>query len=129
MILVDTSIWIDFFGHPDSSYTEKLEKLIKDNNRTAICGIILQEILQGIKEKKSYELTKGRLVKFPFIQTEKEAYLHASSLYRKLSKKGITLPSVDVTIASIAILNNLPLFTKDKHFDLISKYSDLIIYR
>jgi len=90
MILVDTSIWIDFFGHPDSSYTEKLEKLIKDNNRTAICGIILQEILQGIKENKSYELTKESLVKFPFIHTEKETYLHASSLYRKLSKKGIT---------------------------------------
>ena len=128
MILVDTSIWIDFFQHPDSSYTVKLENLIKDNNSAVICGIILQETLQGIKDNKSYELAKDRLLKLPFINTDKEIYLSASYLYRKLRNKGITIPSIDVTIASIAALKKIPLFTKDKHFKIITRYSDLKIY-
>jgi len=119
MVLVETSIWIEFFQHPDSLYTIKLENLIKDHNRAALCGIILQETLQGIKKGSSYEITKERLCKLPFINTERKTYLYASYLYRTLRSKGITVPSVDVTIASLAVLHKIPLFTKDSHFKII----------
>lgn len=128
MVIVDTSIWIDFFQNHESVYQEKLESLIKDNNRAAICGIILQEILQGIKDNQSYEAVKQKLIILPFINTDKEIYLHASSLYKTLRNKGITIPSVDVTIAAIAIKNKIPIFTDDKHFKIIQKYSELKLY-
>ncbi|MEW6087351.1 MAG: PIN domain nuclease [bacterium] len=128
MVLIDTSIWVDFFQYPESSYTERLENLIKDNNKAVICGIIIQEVLQGIKDEKSYLATKERLSKFPFIVTNRESYFFASSLYRSLRNKGITVPPVDVTIASIAILNKIPFFTKDSHFSIIAKYADLELY-
>ena len=82
MLIIDTSVWIDFFQNPESAYQETLEGLIRDNNRAVICGIILQEILQGIKDNQSYEITKQRLIKLPFIDTDKEIYLYASSLYK-----------------------------------------------
>ncbi len=128
MVIVDTSIWIDFFQNEESVYQDKLENLIKDNNRAAVCGIILQEILQGIKDNQSYELTKQRLVMLPFVDTDKETYLYASSLYRTLRSKGVTIPPVDVTIAAIAIKNKFPVFTDDKHFETIKKYSELKLY-
>lgn len=128
MVLVDTSIWIDFFQNPESVHNEKLEKLIRNSNRAVICGIILQEILQGIKDERSCLLTKDRLSRLPFIDTKKETYLQASSLYRALRKKGISVPPVDVTIAAIAILNQIPLFTKDQHFKIIARHSELKLY-
>jgi predicted nucleic acid-binding protein len=128
VVLVDTSVWIDFFQSNNSSHTEALEGLIRDNNRAVICGIVLQEILQGIKDDKSYETTRERLSKLPFIGTGKEIYIYASSLYRILKRKGITIPSVDTTIAAIAIFNGLSLFTRDEHFKVMVRYSELKLY-
>lgn len=70
-------------------------------------------------------LTKERLLKLPFPDANKEAYIYASSLYRTLRRKGVTIPSVDTTIAAIAALNRIPLFTKDEHFKTIARYSEL----
>ena len=128
MVIVDTSVWIDFFQNFDSVYQEKLESLIKDNNRAVICGLILQEVLQGIKDNKSYETTKQRLSKLPFIDTNKETYLSASFLYKALRRKGITMPPVDTTIAALAIQNQMPLFTGDNHFKTITRHFELKLY-
>lgn len=128
MVLVDTSIWIDFFQNNDSFHTITLEGLIKDNNRAVVCGVVLQEVLQGIKDNTSYELTKERLLKLPFLDTNKETYIYASSLYRTLRRKGVTIPSIDTTIAAIAVLSNIPFFTKDEHFKTIARYSELKLF-
>jgi len=128
VILIDTSVWIDFLQDSDSLYAVKLEGLIRDNNKAVICGIILQETLQGIKDDESYSLTKERLSRLPFINTDKEIYIYASSLYRILRNQGITIPSGDVTIAAISILKKIPLFTKDEHFKDIAQYSSLELH-
>lgn len=129
MVLVDTSVWIDFFQNPDSIYSQKLEGLIKDHNKVIICGIILQEILQGIRDDRSYRAAKNRLSLLPFAYTDKNTYFYASSIYRRLRKKGITIPPLDVTIAAIAKLNKVPLFTKDDHFGVIANHLKLKLYK
>lgn len=128
MILVDTSVWIDFLQDADSLYAVKLGGLIQGTNKAAICGIILQEILQGIKDDEGYNSTKERLSRLPFINTDKDIYLYASSLYRTLRSQGFTIPSGDVTIAALAILRKVPLFTKDKHFKDIAQNSPLELH-
>lgn len=128
MVLVDTSIWIDFFQAPDSNTATILESLIRDHNRIAVCGIVLQEVLQGIRAPKSFESVRERLLKFPFIEFQRETWLLAASLYRDLRAVGITLPSVDVSIAAIAIQNDMQLFTNDRHFDEVAKVSGLRLY-
>ena len=128
MVLVDTSIWIDFLQLPDSPAATALSSLIKDHNRVMLCGIVLQEILQGIRSKKSYELVRERLLKFPFVPTNRDTWLLAAELYRALRAKGITLPSTDVTIASIAIQNDLSFFTRDTHFEKVALHSALRLF-
>jgi predicted nucleic acid-binding protein len=128
MVLVDTSIWIDFFQHPVSPHTAMLEDLIKEHNRAVLCGIILQEVLQGIRDNKSYTATKERFTKLPYLDMSKETYLAAASLYRSLRAKGITVPAADTSIAALAIFNNIPLYTKDGHFNIIAKHTRLELY-
>lgn len=128
MVLVDTSIWIDFFQNPASPQADRLEELIKEHNRAVLCGIILQEVLQGIRDNKSHAATKERLTKFPYLEMNKEIHLAAASRYRSLRAKGITVPSGDTSIAALAIFNHLPLYTKDDHFNSIAKHTRLELY-
>lgn len=129
MVLVDTSIWIDFFQNNESFYAKTLDGLIRDSNRAVIYGVVLQEVLQGIKDNTSYELTKERLSRLPFLDTNQETYIYAASLYRTLRRKGFTVPSIDTTIAAIAVLNRIPLFTNDEHFKAIERYSELKLFK
>lgn len=130
MVLVDTSVWIDFFQSPDAETAVALSMLIKDHNRVVLCGIVMQEILQGIRSQKDYELVRERLLKFPFIATNRNTWLLAAEIYRQLRTKGITLPAVDVTIAAIAIQNDLSLFSRDSHFKVVKQHhADLRLYR
>lgn len=124
MVVVDTSVWIDFLRSPAKG-SGRLEELIRDQNRAAICGIILQEILQGIREQKSYEITRQRLLFLPFLETSREIHLLAASIYRDLRKRGATVPSADATIAAVAIFHGFPLFTRDAHFAEIARHSNL----
>ena len=128
MVLIDTSVWIDFFQASESSHALALESLIRNNNRAMICGIILQEILQGIKYDRSYTFAKDRLARLPYLEIDKETYVYASSLYRILRAKGITVPPVDVTLAGLAVQKNIPLYTRDDHFKAIAKHSGLKLF-
>lgn len=128
MVLIDTSVWIDYFQASDESHAPALEALIRDNNRAVICGIILQEVLQGIRDDKSYTLTKDRLLRLPYLELDKDTYTYASSLYRILRAKGITVPPVDVSLAGLAVQRDIPLFTRDEHFKAIARHSGLKLF-
>jgi predicted nucleic acid-binding protein len=106
----------------------RLEELIRDQNRAAICGVILQEILQVIREQKSFDLTRQRLLFLPFLESTREVHLLAASIYRDLRKRGVTVPSVDAAIAAIAIHHGFPLFTRDDHFTEIARQSKLELF-
>jgi predicted nucleic acid-binding protein len=128
MLLVDTSVWIDFFQCPESETANTLATLIKGHNQVVLCGFVLQEILQGIKERKSYDLVREHLLTFPYIDTNRETWLLAASMYRDLRAQGITLPPVDVAIGALAVQHSLLLFTRDEHFRKIAGNSGLKLY-
>ena len=128
MVVVDTSVWIDFFRNPANQENGGLEELVRGRNRAAICGIILQEILQGIREQKSFELTRQRLLFLPFLEADREVHLLAAAIYRDLRKKGITVPSTDAAIAAVAIRYGFSLYTRDEHFSEIARHSSLNLF-
>jgi predicted nucleic acid-binding protein len=127
MVLVDTSIWIDFFRKPAGG-EEKLGELIRGRNRVAICGIILQEILQGIKFQSSYDAIRQRLLFLPYLEAGRKVHLLAASLYRDLRSNGVTVPSADALISAVAIHHSFPLLSTDRHFAVIAANSPLQLY-
>ncbi|MDD2501765.1 MAG: PIN domain nuclease [Geobacter sp.] len=128
MVLVDTSIWIDFFQAPDSPTAEALATLITGHNQVVLCGVVLQEVLQGIRGQRNFELVHERLTKFPFVDADKETWLQAANLYRNLRTKGITIPTTDATIAALTMQHNLLLFSRDRHFEAIAADTALRLY-
>jgi predicted nucleic acid-binding protein len=123
-IIVDTSVWIDFFNKKNiSPETVILKKLIEDNKQFYICPVIYQEVLQGIRDNNLFEKIKKILLKHNMVDIDIiEATNKAVDIYRTLRKKGITIrKSMDCLIASYAIIGKMYLLHKDSDFTGIAK--------
>jgi predicted nucleic acid-binding protein len=121
MILVDTSVWIDFFRGENSLERRILHELIEDEEDISITGIILTETLQGIKEDKKFRATRDYLLEFPIYEPKSAiTYTNAARIYGQCRKKGKTIRStVDCIIAAICLENDLSILHKDKDYDII----------
>lgn len=127
MILVDTSVWIDFLRGKDSKHRYLLRRLIEKEEDICLTEIILTEILQGIKDDALYETTKEYLLEFPMIKPKgTETYIKAAEIFRKCRKQGMTIrKTIDCIIAAIAQENNLALLHNDSDFEVIKNCSGL----
>ncbi len=127
MILVDTSVWIDFFRGTDSIYRKSLHDLIDGEDDLCLTAIHLTEILQGIKVDTEFARTKRYLLSFPtFLTRDIATYLHAAEIYRLCRRKGkIVRKTADCIIAAVAIENDLTLFHNDRDFDKIESCTRL----
>ncbi|MCP3870681.1 MAG: PIN domain nuclease [Gammaproteobacteria bacterium] len=122
MILVDTSVWIDFFAGRDLSHVATLEQLILDNEDLALCGIILTEILQGISHDTTYRHVRRDLSPLIMLPMPSTVFVRAADIYRKLRKQGITIrKSNDCIIAATALEHHCQLLHNDKDFLPIAK--------
>jgi predicted nucleic acid-binding protein len=129
-VIVDTSVWIDFFRGISVPSVLTLMELM-DTNDVIVPPIILQEVLQGIKEKKIVDIIENLFFGFEFIGYDSyEAALGAADLYRKLRSKGVTVRSSnDALIAWLCINFKLSVLHQDRDFDNIAKYTSLKIYK
>lgn len=131
-VIVDTSIWslaLRRQEHIQNPEAETLKKIIKDGEDIYLIGIILQEILQGIRKAEDFARLKKYLDAFPLLEIKREPYIKAAELKNHLSKKGIQISTIDALIASAAIVNDCCLYTNDKDFDHIAKHSQLKLFR
>ena len=114
MIVVDASVWIDFFRGASSREKEILKGALESFNRIALCGPVLQEVLQGIRDDREHKIQLLRFSKFPYLEATRRTWSRASSLYRGMRRRGFTLGAFDTIIAAVCLENNLPLLTSDR---------------
>lgn len=122
-VLIDTSVWIQFFNGIKSSQVDYLKKSIQEDQPLYLCPIIIQEILQGILSDKDYESVKDSLLVFPIPSWDPvEAGIAAAKLYRTLRKSGITIrKSNDCLIAAFAQQYDLAVLHADRDFSIMAK--------
>ena len=117
MILVDTSVWINYLNGINSIECDALDGAL-DEGTVAIGDIVFLEILQGFKNDSDYNKTRIQLSQFDQYELFGQHMIEkCASNFRYLRKKGITIRSTtDVIIATYCIDNNLPLLFSDKDF-------------
>lgn len=118
LILPDTSVWISYFRNRNARLISRLETVLMQD-RVAMNGIILAELVQGLKnesEKKTLVqlLSALHVLEMPFTHWEQ-----VGDLSSQLRQRGITLPLSDIAIASNAIRNDAMVMTMDTHFQQI----------
>jgi hypothetical protein len=131
MILVDTSVWIDFLNGTGSRQRRTLHRLIEEEEDISITEIILTEILQGVKNEKDFKVLKKQFLEFPIYKPSgTDTYLEAAQIYRSCRKKGKTVrKTIDCIIAAVCIENGLTLLHKDGDFDMIKSCTSLKVLR
>jgi predicted nucleic acid-binding protein len=130
-IIVDSSVWIDGFN-PKAKTPEKelLIQLIQNDEPIFLCPVEYQEVLQGIRDEKTFEQVKLIFQQYRMINLDLMYVTnHAVDLYRHLRKKGITIrKSAECLIASYAIIANVPILHNDSDFTKIARESKLKIH-
>ena len=128
MILVDSSVWIDFFNGADTPQVTLLDNKLGDTP-ILIGDLILTEVLQGFKSNKDFEMAKQALERFQLREmVGKDIALRSAENYRRLRKSGITVrKTIDVVIATFCIENNVALLHSDRDFDPMEDILGLMI--
>jgi len=129
-ILVDTSVWIDFFNGNSTLPQATLRKLLEAEEDVCISSYVLAETLQGFRDENEFKLAKRHLLHLPILGLSiPDAYVSAAKLYRTCRKKGATIrKTADCLIAQTAIEHGMPLLHNDKDFDRIASVSSLQIF-
>jgi predicted nucleic acid-binding protein len=126
MVLVDTTVWIDFFADRNEPHVAALQELIENEEDLCLCGIILAEVLQGIRSDADFVETKDYFDDLIFLPMRQTTFVQAAEVYRSLRKRGVTIRKpVDCMIASVAIEYDIRLLHNDRDFDYIAKHSKL----
>jgi len=89
-------------------------------NAVWTCGIVMFEVLQGIKSEGEKNKILSILASLPYVEMMKKLWQSAAELSILLKKNGVNLPLSDIFIAAIAIENDLSIYTLDNHFTQIS---------
>jgi predicted nucleic acid-binding protein len=124
MILVDTSVLIDFLKGSKTEGSLKFQDILERKIPFGITSFILQEVLQGAASEKEFSLLRRYLSsqRFYHLKDPVDSFAEAAKLYMECRKKGITVRStIDCLIAETALEHNLMLLHNDNDFNAISK--------
>lgn len=126
MILVDSSVWIDYFNGTETLATKKLDNLL-GVQPVCIGDLILAEVLQGFRSDSDYQTAKTLLCSLPVhAMLGVTLSLKSAENFRNLRKQGITIrKTIDTIIATYCIENELPLLHSDKDFQPFQQFLGL----
>lgn len=125
MILVDTSVWIDFFRRTENPAVRAFHQIIQEQIPYGITGLIYQEILQGAQSNADFKQLASLLETQHFYHPLEpvNTFRQAANIYHECRQKGITIRStIDCLIAQIALEHDLLLLHRDKDYVRIAEH-------
>lgn len=128
MILIDSSVWVDYFNGIQTPQTDWLDSSL-GNTPIVTADLILTEVLQGFQNDKDFKIAKDLLLGVPYMAMGGQSLSLQSAInYRYLRKKGLTVrKTIDVIIGTFCIQNQFTLLHCDRDFDPMVKYLGLAI--
>jgi predicted nucleic acid-binding protein len=131
VIVVDTTVWIDFLEARGTPFDRHLGDLIEHDALISLVDIVYAEILQGIRDEDTFQRTRVSLRAHPILRPRGlETFETAANLYRMARRRGLTIRhGVDCLIAATCIETGAAIYHNDRDFDALARVSDLMIYR
>ena len=126
MILVDSSVWIDFFRGAPTPQVERLDSLL-GSTRLAVGDLIMAEVLQGVRDDREFNLVRRTLEDFTLVElVGKEIAIQAARNFRILRDLGVTVrKTIDTVIATRCIESGIELLHSDQDFDAFAVHLGL----
>jgi predicted nucleic acid-binding protein len=126
LILVDSSVWIDYFRGTITAQTEKLDRLL-GHEPLAIGDLILTEVLQGFSDERDFNEARKMLTSLTVVDLGgQEIAIQAAKNFRALRVRGMTVrKTIDTVIAIRCIESGFDLMHNDRDFDPFAKHLGL----
>ena len=126
-IIVDTSVWVDYFRGITNQQTELVSNLLTETNSITITPTILQETLQGIRDDSQFKYIRESLLACVTLRLDPvQTAIGAAQLYRSLRKKGVTIRKPnDCLIAYYGLSYDAPILHNDIDFIQIALHTNL----
>jgi predicted nucleic acid-binding protein len=129
-MLVDSSVWIDFFNGRSTPQADYLDSQL-GRGHIVVGDIIVAEVLQGFRKERDFQKAKRAILKFPILaMVGREIALKSAIHYRRLRARGITVRStIDCWIATFCIESELELLHSERDFDPFESILSLRVVR
>jgi predicted nucleic acid-binding protein len=128
LILVDSSVWVDFFSSSPGGAGSELRRMIADSEPFALAGVVVAEVLQGLT-RDAVQIERY-LEQWDMLEPKGfTTYREAAAIYRAARARGMSLTTIDTLIATIAVEHSAPVFTLDQDFSRIARITRLALYR
>jgi len=130
VILVDSSVWIDYFRGHASPQTDILDRLLGDQP-IVIGDLILVEVLQGFRTQRDFNQARRLLAAFETVSLcSSELAVQAARNFRELRAHGVTVrKTIDTVIATWCIEKQFTLLHSDRDFDAFETHLGLVVIR
>lgn len=126
-VLIDTSVWIDYFRGKNVQLAEKADEALTFYE-VFVPKIVIAELIQGSKSEKEIKVIEEFFGAFNVIDHTENTWIEAGRLSFAMKRKGLTVNLVDCYIAVLSIEYNCKMFSLDEHFKSIKKFSGLEMF-
>ncbi|WP_288456072.1 PIN domain nuclease [uncultured Sphingomonas sp.] len=118
MMLVDSSVWVDFLHARATPQTDHLKRALL-GERVLTADLVIAEVLQGTRSERAFAIASAQLLNLDVVTIAgPEIAVQAARHYRALRERGITIrKTIDTLIATRCIVDNIPLLYADRDFD------------
>ncbi len=128
MILVDSSVWVEYLRDTGSNACIKLDDLLAEKAELAVTDAVRLEVLAGARDDIHERRLRRLLARAVILPTYPAHYDHAASVYRSCRRRGETIRKLlDCLIAAVAIQSGVPVLHADGDFDAMARHTDLEI--
>ncbi|HEY6197841.1 MAG TPA: PIN domain nuclease [Candidatus Binatia bacterium] len=130
MIVVDTTVWIDFLGAKATPFDIHLSDLIQRGESLALTDVIYCEILQGIVGERDFRRIRSILQSYPILRMRNlRTFEYAARIYRDCRRRGFTIrKTADCLIAATCLEAGAELYHNDRDFGAIAEVNGLKVY-
>lgn len=120
-VLIDTSVWIDYFKGIDNQFAEKVDEVLTFSE-VYVPRVVIAELIQGAKSEKEVSVIEEFIGAFNIVDQTEDTWLKAGRLSFFMKRKEASISIIDCYIAVIADENNCKIFSLDEHFRTIKKF-------
>ena len=131
MIVIDTSVWIPLLNGVAHPKAEWARELIEGPEDIGVPGIVLEEILRGLRSDSQFRRVRDHLLSdFTYLEMRQSLFVRSAEIYRALRKTGKTIGSPgDCLIAACAIEEDVSLLEDDADFEPTARHAPLSLWR
>lgn len=126
MLIVDSSVWIDFFAGRDLPHVQRLDAALLSDQEIGVPDIVRLEVLSGVRGEAVLRKITANLNALKRLGAHESDWDEAAGLFRLCRKKGVTVRSVvDCLIACLAIRDDGILLAHDRDFEMMARHCPL----